>query len=75
MTTRELRKIASEMGRPAIIKALRKNAASWGLESDFSSVRFPESGRSECTYRGRSDCRLVAGGGRPLTVNLKVLAI
>ena len=27
MTTRELRKIASEMGRPAIIKALRKKAA------------------------------------------------
>ena len=27
MTTRELRKIASEMGRPAIIKTLRKKAA------------------------------------------------
>ena len=26
MTTQELRKIASEMGRPAIIKALRKKA-------------------------------------------------
>ena len=27
MTTRELRKITSKMGRPAIIKALRKKAA------------------------------------------------
>ena len=27
MTTQKLRKIASEMGRPAIIKALRKKAA------------------------------------------------
>ena len=27
MTTQELRKIASEMGRPAIIKTLRKKAA------------------------------------------------
>jgi hypothetical protein len=27
MTTRELKKIASKMGRPTIIKALRKKAA------------------------------------------------
>ena len=32
MTTRELRKIASEMGRPAIIKALRKKAAQMSKE-------------------------------------------
>ena len=32
MTTRELSKIASEMGRPAIIKALRKKAAQMSKE-------------------------------------------
>ena len=32
MTTQELRKIASEMGRPAIIKALRKKAAQMSNE-------------------------------------------
>ena len=32
MTTRELRKIASEMGRPTIIKALRKKAAQMSKE-------------------------------------------
>ena len=32
MTTQELRKIASEMGRPAIIKALRKKAAQMSKE-------------------------------------------
>ena len=32
MTTQKLRKIASEMGRPAIIKALRKKAAQMSKE-------------------------------------------
>ena len=32
MTTRELSKIASEMGRPAIVKALRKKAAQMSKE-------------------------------------------
>ncbi len=32
MTTNELRKIASEIGRPSIIKALRKNAAQMSKE-------------------------------------------
>jgi hypothetical protein len=32
MTTQKLRKIASEIGRPAIIKALRKKAAQMSKE-------------------------------------------
>ena len=51
MTTQELRKIASEMGSPAIIKALKKKAAQVSKEKE---TRYRASGRVYSPSNARS---------------------